>query len=1289
MPRLIDYGHGVGPNGGNSSVSSPLTTDDPQRVGDYWLAARLGAGGQGVVYEAYDASGARHALKTLHREADPFLRDRFQREAEAARRVAAFCTARIVASGVDGDIPYLVTEYVPGPTLAQRVRSGGPLDEAALLRLATGAATALAAIHQADVVHRDLKPANVLLGPDGPRIIDFGIARAPEMSLTATGAMMGTFGYMAPEVLAGQRATAASDVFAWAAVVLYAATGKEPFRGENIAEVVHRTATVEPDLSGLPARIRPLLAAALAKDPRRRPAAGDLLLGLIGAPVQAADPRRALLEAGVRQATHAEPEPKPVPQPPSAAPQAAPDAHPDADADTATRAAPADGPAVRTLAEAPLGERAEAAFTALAPVAQLAAHALLLRLTVPGDAADGSQDAVRTATPAELYGDRPQGERTAVVEAARALTAAGALLTDDDGSVRPLSAALLPAWRRLRDWVDADRARLAALQRLAAAARRWEAHGRRTEDLLRGSELRDALDRLLEAPAHLRPTPLEQAFLRASRREAERAGRRRRRLLAALAAVTALAVLAGGAAWLQTQEAERRQAQATARAVAQTSENLRGTEPVTAMLLGLAAFRVADVPEARAALHAAATQQERAVITLPHLNTGDSVGRQLSADGRRLLSYSPAGAEVRDTGSGTAGARRPLASLPRDAVTVGPNHLPVLSPDGRLLLVHGKDGAPRLYRADDGKPFGPPVRDISATRWYGISDTGRLAFGMGTARTVVVTDSSGRRLMTATADTAHLSPDGTHLATCTAGFLSVRPVRQGAAPVISDTLPRVDDGPRRCPTVRFSPDGTRMAVASGPTGRHYDLRTGRTTGSFSGRSDFRFSSQGRFLVAWSDGAVEILTSGEARLLARIPTADADAVSVDVVLDEREKAVRHVAYGSDRFYEIDVTEVLDGRPEGTGVATEALSPDGDTAVVRTGHENPSLRVLDLASGKTVGDAVTQRTVPGPNYEYAAAVSDTGRVLAYADGTTGPDGTPRRGVTVRDLRAGREVLRVPVTNLEAVWRMAVSPDGRHLSVTLTDAGSSRSGADRYTTHVWDVQRRREIHRFDTPAGHGVFTPDSRRLLTTTGQELDLADGATRDGLFGTAPNTELAVSPDGRTVAVLKPSGLVELWDGAVRRRLGLMPSGLVRGGERHGDYVRGLRFSYDGGTLAALLAEETSRGGGDSVQLWDVAARVPLGRPLLLSGRAVDAVSFGGTVLRTVVGGTVQRLDLDGEALAERVCRRAGRDLTKDEWATYVPDLPRRDLCADLPDSTPAPGTAQAAAPPGRHPAVPR
>ncbi|MGY5629609.1 WD40 repeat domain-containing serine/threonine protein kinase [Streptomyces sp. UC1A3] len=750
-------------------MGSALTQDDPERIGGYWLAARLGAGGQGVVYEAYDASGARYALKTLHREADPVLRDRFAREAEAARRVAAFCTARILLARVDDDVPYLVSEYVPGPTLAAEVRAKGALGQDAVLRLATGVATALAAIHQAGVLHRDLKPGNVLLGPDGPRIIDFGIARAPDMSLTATGAIMGTFGYMAPEVLAGQRATQASDVFAWAAVVLYAATATEPFRGENIAEVAHRTATVDPDLGVLPPEIRPLMAAALAKDPQHRPTASDLLLGLVGAPVKAADPRAALMEAGARKA---------------AAPAA----------DTA----PADGGtspgtgAGHTVVEAPLGERAEAAFQALAPTAQLAAHALLLRLTVPGSAADGSQDSVRTAGPAELLSDRPESERLGITAAVQGLAAAGVLLTDADGSVRPASAALLPAWRRLHAWTDTDRPGIDRLQRIGAAARLWQAHGERAEDLLRGTELRGCLDWLPTAPYHLRPNPLELRFLTAGRTAAARTARRRRQLLAGLAGTTVLALVAGGVAWTQNREAEQRRSQATARAVARTAEALPGTEPEAAMLLGLASWRIAEVPEARAALIAAAVQPERSVVDIAGLEGTPEV---MSPDGRRLVTVSPQGVRFWDVSKGAAGSAKPLATLsPKDyrldRITDSA-HAPAFSPDGKLMLLRGEDGSFRIVNTEDGTAAAPPIEAPDYQGWEGVSNSGHVLLTQaGTQGTVF--DRSGRRgasQPTRTLDFQYaVTPDGTRFVSCVGQRVQVRPVDFGA-PVIDEPAP--------------------------------------------------------------------------------------------------------------------------------------------------------------------------------------------------------------------------------------------------------------------------------------------------------------------------------------------------------------------------------------------------------------------------------------------------------------------------------------------------------------------
>ncbi|GAA2822984.1 serine/threonine protein kinase [Nonomuraea rubra] len=257
-----------------------LLPEDPAEVGPYLLEGRVGAGGQGVVYTGRGPAGALVAVKLLHSHliADEAARTRFLREVRTAKRVAPFCTAQLLDSGFVGARPYIVSEYVDGPSLQDSVRESGPRGAAALQRLAINTATALAAIHAAGVVHRDFKPGNVLLGPDGPVVIDFGIAKALDLSQSvASSQPIGSPAYMAPEQIADEDVGPAADLFAWAATMYYAATGGRAFPGDSIPATLHSVLNSEPDLGGVEVGLRRLLEECLAKDQARRPTAAQVV----------------------------------------------------------------------------------------------------------------------------------------------------------------------------------------------------------------------------------------------------------------------------------------------------------------------------------------------------------------------------------------------------------------------------------------------------------------------------------------------------------------------------------------------------------------------------------------------------------------------------------------------------------------------------------------------------------------------------------------------------------------------------------------------------------------------------------------------------------------------------------------------------------------------------------------------------------------------------------------------------------------------------------------------------
>jgi hypothetical protein len=258
----------------------PLTTSDPAEVAGYRLHGRLGAGGMGRVYLAFTPGGRPVALKMVRPELgdDRDFRNRFHQEVEAARRVHGLYTAQVLDADPVATPPWLVTAYVPGPSLHQAVARHGPMPADTVLVLTAGVAEALHVIHAAGVVHRDLKPSNVLLAPDGPRVIDFGISRAAEATaLTAAGSRVGSPQYMAPEQVADRPVTAAADVFALGSLAAFAALGRAPFGEGSEVAVMYRVLHEPPDLSSCPPSLRGIIERCLAKEPVERPTPAEII----------------------------------------------------------------------------------------------------------------------------------------------------------------------------------------------------------------------------------------------------------------------------------------------------------------------------------------------------------------------------------------------------------------------------------------------------------------------------------------------------------------------------------------------------------------------------------------------------------------------------------------------------------------------------------------------------------------------------------------------------------------------------------------------------------------------------------------------------------------------------------------------------------------------------------------------------------------------------------------------------------------------------------------------------
>ena len=284
---------------------APLALDDPDEIGAFRLIGRLGAGGMGVVYFGRDASGYPAAIKTVRAEyaADPGYRARFAREVDLAQRVRGRCIAPLLAAGPDDDRPWLAVAYVPGPTLHSYLAEHGPLRGGDLTAFAAGLAEALAAIHREGIVHRDLKPENVILSPEGPKVLDFGIAQAlDEVSMTRMDMVVGTPGWISPERYDGHRAGPASDMFCWGGLVSMAASGRLPYGSGPVEVLRYRTVNEEPDTAAdvLPDALHTIVRRALSRDPADRPSADDVFAAITGESIGDTDAQEHMTRVATR-----------------------------------------------------------------------------------------------------------------------------------------------------------------------------------------------------------------------------------------------------------------------------------------------------------------------------------------------------------------------------------------------------------------------------------------------------------------------------------------------------------------------------------------------------------------------------------------------------------------------------------------------------------------------------------------------------------------------------------------------------------------------------------------------------------------------------------------------------------------------------------------------------------------------------------------------------------------------------------------------------------------------------
>ncbi|MFI7227853.1 WD40 repeat domain-containing serine/threonine protein kinase [Nonomuraea angiospora] len=1114
-----------------------LTPTDPHRLGRYWLAGRLGAGGQGVVYEAYGQGGERVAVK-VPRFDSAEARARLAKEAAAARRVASFCTARVIEAQVDVPAPYIVSEFVPGPSLRQVVAESGPYEGDRLRRLAVGVATALTAIHQVGIVHRDLKPDNIILGPDGPRVIDFGVAR--EVGPTTSGPIMGTPQYMSPEVFQGRAATVAADLWAWGMVVLFAARGSDAVEAGDPVAVVTRVLRFSPDPGGLPEPLGSLVSAALSQAPADRPSAKTVLLRLLGepdgdAPAEGGAPAGDALAAGGALA----------------------------------------GELRSAAAEPDLGAVAEELYAELTEAERASVPEVLLRMI------DGEE--LRPVGRDEL-------PETEAVDALLDVFAAAGLVTRSGTVFELARPGLVQAWPRLRDWVAANSEGLPVHRRLADAAAQWDSQGRKPADLLHGSNLDRALRWAASERRDLTLARRESEFLDAAARQTRRQSRRRGLLAAALAVLLAVALGGLGLAEYLRRQTVRQRDDALARELALRAADLRQTEPPLARLLTVAAWRLSpSLPETRGALYDSLSQPVTDVFTDPYHGSDSVYG--LGQDGRALVAVQAGLARIWDV---------PAHRLLREIAGVGTGvRKAAIDPGGRTLALQDDQGV-RLWDAATGRPlgdrFGVPAGEVGELEF---DATGRLlSVPVGPAAAERWWDLGTRRPLTTPggAGLDAVSPDGRLgvVAGSVTGRAQLWDLRAGRR-LTAPRLPRRSD----LLEAEFSTDSRALAVtanrASGGSGvTVYGLPGGEVRMSDVSGDAVEFAFGDRFVATWAWGKELVIHRwpGGDVVLRRQPPAPV----LDLRFDGDRQALRLLSDGG-AVYTMDVSMLFDRSISGGGEQGQVLLDPSARILAAKGHD--ALTLWDTATGRPLvapirwrgtgaamafsgdgrrlafveDDTVHVIQVPpgaaaqefriatkGTNGVDAVAFSPDGRTLALSPWGAG-GGLP---VELHDLERGTS----RTATVPGAGQLAFRPDGRLLLAGMTPRliDPLRAAGRPLAPGAGQLE------------GAFAFSPDGRRVAFSGPGRITVWDGdvTTRLASFPAVPDSDvaqLAWSPDGRTLAAYEGGDRVRLWDVPHNHPLGVLFDGLqsfqAAGSGR-------LAFSADGGRIYSVTPDGTLR-----------------------------------------------------------------------------------------------------------------